>query len=227
MANVKRITADYGVTGHTVYAIIRRELDKYLLNDADGVFGSGPADPFVTLTEDGTIKGRYEKDENRTAWNDGDYDIVAYRQVAGTPVPANDTMVAVGTMGVSGDLEVSHFTVYRDMATAANLTLVKTNTDKMTWQTIDAVTYLKAVAPNPSGVVITAGGNSGLSFKTDLVSSVTGFWIGAWCIFTSGALMFGPPKRVTSYDATEKALGFASGFTSTPADGSTFSLIVN
>jgi hypothetical protein len=227
MANVKRISADYGVTAHTVYVIIRREVDKYLLNDADGSFGAAPADPFVSLTEDGTIKGRYEKDESRAVWNNGDYDIVAYRQVGGSPSPVADTMVAVGTMSIMNDLELSHYLVYKDMALATNLTLVKTNTDKMTWQTIDAVTYLKAVAPNPSGIVIADVGNSGLSFKTDLTSIVTGFWIGAWCIFTSGALMYGPPKRVTSYDATEKALGFTSGFTSTPATSDAFTLIVN
>jgi hypothetical protein len=227
MPNVKRITVDYGVTAKTVYAIVRRELDVYLLNQADGSFGAAPANPFVPLTEDGTIKGRYEKDESRTVWNSGAYTLVAYNQLGASPSPVADTMVATGSMFVSGDAEVNSYVIYSAMATATNLALVKTQTDKIVFQTIDAVNYVKAVAPNPSGIVIADVGNSGFQFKTDLVSIVTDFWLGAWCIFTSGALMFGPPKRVTSYDATEKALHFGTAFTSTPAPGDAFSLIVN
>jgi hypothetical protein len=226
MANVKRITADYGVTGHTVYAIIRREADKYLLNDADGSFGAAPADPFLSLSEDGTIKGRYEVDESRTVWNDGTYDIVAYNQVGVGPVPAADTMVAVGIMSIVSDAEIEMYNIYKYMATTANLALVKTVTDKFTFMTIDAVNYPIGVQYFPSGAVITDTGNSGLVFKTDLTSAVTNFWKGAWCLFTTGALAYQPPKRVTSYDATEKKLSFTDAFTSTPAAADVFSLII-
>ena len=112
------------------------------------------------------------------------------------------------------------------MALATNLALVKAATDKFTFMTIGAVNYPIGVQYFPSGAVIADGGNSGLSFKTDLTSIVTGFWIGAWCLFTSGALAYEPPRRVTGYDATEKALSFTMAFTSTPAPADTFSLII-
>jgi len=122
MANVKRITIDYGSKGIVVYAIIRREVDNYLLNDATGEFANAPADPFVTLTEDGTIKGRYEKDENRAAWDDGKYSIVAYEQVGGSPVPADDTMVGSGMMLIEDDAELT----LCDIITVADLIHAKT-----------------------------------------------------------------------------------------------------
>jgi hypothetical protein len=106
MANVKKITADYSATGLTVYAIVRREADGYRLNDADGAFASAPADPFLSLVEDSVIKGRYEVSESRTAWNDGLYTIVVYKQAGGSPSPVADTIIGTGEMYIKSDLEI-------------------------------------------------------------------------------------------------------------------------
>jgi hypothetical protein len=103
--NDKHITATWGETGETLYAIIRRELDSYRLNDADGAFASAPADPFLSLTEDSVIKGLYEATEARAAWDDGYYTIMVYKQAGVTPVPLADTPVGTGRMYIEDDTE--------------------------------------------------------------------------------------------------------------------------
>ena len=71
MANVKKLGTAKIATGAVAYCIIRREVDGYLLNDADGAFANAPGDPYDELAEDGTIKGLYEISESRTAWEPG------------------------------------------------------------------------------------------------------------------------------------------------------------
>lgn len=109
MANAKKITA-HTDTGKTVYAVITREADGYLLNDADGTFAAAPADPYLSLSEHATIKGRYDVSESRTAWNDGRYIVTVYRQAGGTPVPASDTVAGTGEMKIESDAEVTEIT---------------------------------------------------------------------------------------------------------------------
>jgi hypothetical protein len=106
MANVKKITQFYGATGITAYCIVRRDVDGFLLNDADGAFANAPADPFVAMTEDGTIKGMYEKSESRAAWDNGSYTAIVYKQAGGSPVPASDFVIGGGAMQILSDLEV-------------------------------------------------------------------------------------------------------------------------
>lgn len=106
MANIKKFTADWSVTGLTVYCIIRREVDSYRLNDADGAFASAPADPYVSLAEDSVIKGRYELSESRTVWDNGLYTVAVYRQSGGSPAPASDTIIGTGRMYALNDVEV-------------------------------------------------------------------------------------------------------------------------
>lgn len=106
MANTKKITLDYSQTGITAYCIIRREADGYLLNDATGSFASAPADPYISMTEDGTIKGRYEKSESRSAWDDGLYTVAVYKQAGGSPSPVADTVIGSGEIVISNDSEV-------------------------------------------------------------------------------------------------------------------------
>ena len=94
MANVKKIFVDYSETGATVYGIVRRETDSYRLNDADGTFALAPADPYLALSEDSVIKGKYEVSESRQTWNDGKYISSIYKQIGGSPAPVNDTIIA-------------------------------------------------------------------------------------------------------------------------------------
>lgn len=106
MAYAKKIISDWSETGKTVYAIVRREADGYRLNDADGAFALAPADPYLSLTEDTVIKGRYEKSEARTVWTDGRYTVAVYKQAGGSPAPASDTIVGSGELAIENDLEV-------------------------------------------------------------------------------------------------------------------------
>jgi len=102
----KKIIIDYPVTGDTLYCLIRRESDDFLLNDADGAFAVSPADPYVTLTENSVIKKRYELLENRTVWADGVYSIMSFKMVGGSPNLINDNLVGSGSMVVYSDIEV-------------------------------------------------------------------------------------------------------------------------
>jgi hypothetical protein len=80
MPNVKKFGTTKVNTASTVYAIVRREVDGYLMDDADGTFAAAPADPYVSLTEDAVIKGFYEVSESRTAWEPGWYKVFFYQQ---------------------------------------------------------------------------------------------------------------------------------------------------
>lgn len=112
MAQVKKITLDYAESGRTVYCIIRREADAYRLNDADGAFASAPADPYITMSEDSVIKGRYELSESRTAWNDGKYSVAIYKQLGGSPAPASDIIIGTGELHIAADLEITPSTIH-------------------------------------------------------------------------------------------------------------------
>ena len=107
MANIKKLTLDWSQTGVTIYCIIRREVDEYLLDDSDGNFVYGPADPYLSMAEDAIIKGRYEVEESRQAWDNGLYNIICYKQSGGSPSPSSDTIVGSEEMYIVGDLEVN------------------------------------------------------------------------------------------------------------------------
>lgn len=90
-------------TGLTVYAIIAREADGYYLNDADGSFAAAPADPYLSLTENGTANGLYQVSESRATWTDGRYLVVYYSRLGGAPAPATDTILGGGVVDVLSD----------------------------------------------------------------------------------------------------------------------------
>lgn len=103
---MKRLIINCSETNIVVYCIVRRETDKYLLDDSNGSFATNPADPYLTLTEDSVIKGHYEVNEGRTVWTDGLYTISFYKRVDGNPNPANDIQIGAGEMFVKNDTEV-------------------------------------------------------------------------------------------------------------------------
>lgn len=104
MANVKKLGTIKIVTGATCYAIVRREVDGYRLNDADGTFTAVPADPYLSLAEDWVIKWLYEVSESRTAWNDGRYKAFVYLQNDVAPDPPNDALLDLLDFWILGDL---------------------------------------------------------------------------------------------------------------------------
>ena len=79
----------------------------------------------------------------------------------------------------------------------------------------------------PSGAVVTDGGNSSSSFKTDLSETTDSYWVDALILFTdpdtSG--VYQQVKKVTSYDGTTKIIGVGAAFTGTPSVGDRFILI--
>ena len=109
MANVKLLATSRIATAQTVYCIVRRESDGYLLNDSDGAFAAAPSDPYVSMTEHGTIKGLYEKSESRTAWEPDQYTVYIYDQTGGSPAPASDTLADQMSFFVVGDRIVVDF----------------------------------------------------------------------------------------------------------------------
>ncbi len=117
MPNTKKITHPWGETGLTLYCVIRREADGYLLNDADGAFANAPADPYIAMTEDGTLKGLYEKSEARAAWNDGVYTVMVYSQAGASPAPASDTVIGSGEFYIDTDTEVNTSTIKTNIDT--------------------------------------------------------------------------------------------------------------
>lgn len=117
MAYTKRITTK-STTGATVYAIITRMADGYRLNDATGSFSSGPADPYVAMTEDATELGVYVLSENRSAWTDGRYRVTTYKQSGGSESPSADAPpidayeVVLSGDQVVGDDTLNAFGIY-------------------------------------------------------------------------------------------------------------------
>lgn len=101
MPNAKIFIAGYA-TGATAYCIVRRDADAFLLDDADGAFADAPADPFVAMSEDATMKGLYTLSESRAAWDDGAYTIAVYI-TSGSPAPATDTLIALSQFSINSD----------------------------------------------------------------------------------------------------------------------------
>jgi hypothetical protein len=77
----------------------------------------------------------------------------------------------------------------------------------------------------PSGAVVTDGGNSSAAFKTDLSESTDSYWVDALLLFTDSSGLLNQIKKVTSYDGTTKIIGVGSAFTGTPSVGDRFILI--
>jgi hypothetical protein len=102
----KKITHLWNATGLTVYCVIRREADGFLLNDADGAFSAAPADPYIAMTEHATLNGVYEASEARAAWSNGLYTVIIYRQTGGAPAPVSDIAIGCGQIQIAADAEV-------------------------------------------------------------------------------------------------------------------------
>ncbi len=130
MAAKKIITSS--LTGSTIYCIIRRETDNFLLNDADGSFAASPADPYLSLNENTIIKGIYEITESRQPWNAGNYTIFSYKQSGGSPVPVSDNIIGQGDMYVVEDTEVDVLTELNSID--RNAFLIESQRGAHTWQ---------------------------------------------------------------------------------------------
>lgn len=111
MAAVKKLGVAGIATASTVYAVVRREVDGYYLNDASGAFAAAPVDKFLALTENAVLYELYETTESRTVWDNGVYSAIFYKQTGGSPDPTVDTLSAASQMSIWSDAEVSLTTV--------------------------------------------------------------------------------------------------------------------
>lgn len=73
-------------------------------------------------------------------------------------------------------------------------------------------------------LVVTDGGNTALTFETDLTSSTNDTYKDCLMCFVDGALA-GQVKKITAYNGTTKFVTFTSGFTGTPTGGDRFIVI--
>jgi hypothetical protein len=112
MAAIKIIFIDTPEgTGQTVYTMGTRKADGFLFDDGDGDFASSPADPYLAMTEDSTIKGRYTVQESRTVWDNGEYNFTVYKQNTDTAIPASDSILGGADLFIIGDKEVNFLDV--------------------------------------------------------------------------------------------------------------------
>lgn len=95
---------------------------------------------------------------------------------------------------------------------------------KVTNASIDDVDLVYATGGQPSGTVVTDGGNTASTFKTDLSEGTDDYWKDALLLFTSGALA-GQVKKITTYSGTTKFVTLSAALTGTPSSGDRFVLI--
>ncbi len=126
MANTKSFILDWSETGQTVYFICVRSVDSFRLDDGDGDFATSPADPYISFTEDSVLKGRYQLDESRVVWDDGEYTYAIYDQVGGSPAPVSDTIIGTGSLYIVSDTEV---VLDKSVASLNDISTAEVNTE--------------------------------------------------------------------------------------------------
>jgi hypothetical protein len=103
MAENKNIRFDYYEKGLSLYCIVRKEINQYILDATDGIFKSSPANPYFTMTENAVIKGLYEVNEARILWDDGNYHVTVFQMLGASQVPATDDKVGEGDIFITND----------------------------------------------------------------------------------------------------------------------------
>lgn len=146
------------------------------------------------------------------------------------PAGANVIVPTLGTYTVLVEQRVSNLTD-SGLDPVVNAEAVWAQTLYGTYITATASAMLSRVTlpysvPTLARTVLADGGNSGLSFKTDLAETADNYWQDALCSFALGGLA-GQVKKVFGYNGTTKVLtvGPSPGFTGTPAPGDVFVLI--
>ena len=103
MAENKNIRFDYYEKGLSLYCIVRKEINQYILDNTDGVFRLSPADPYFAMTENAVVKGLYEVNENRTLWEDGNYHCTVFQKLGASPAPETDDKLGEGDIFITND----------------------------------------------------------------------------------------------------------------------------
>lgn len=100
---------------------------------------------------------------------------------------------------------------------------IKAKTDQLLF---DSYGDVLATQNYIAGAVATDITNGASQFRTNLGNATNDFYTGGWLLITSGTLSGSPPRRITSYDGSTKKVLLSSAFTSTPADGVTFKILL-
>jgi hypothetical protein len=166
------------------------------------------------------------KSDGTATWNatalasiNAEVDTALNTAIPGSPTAnsINERIAAIDDLtqaGGSGDLAA----ILTDTGTT-----LQAEVDGIQADTEDIQSRLVSLALT-TGSVATDGSNSATSFKTDLSSSTNDFWKDALLLITSGALA-GQVKKITAYNGTTKFITVEGGFTATPADAVTFTVI--
>ena len=108
MANIKSVYLPFQVTGLSgVYMRIRQDSSGYYLDHADGDFRAVPVSPDIPLTEVSNLPSVYFRDESRTTWTTGEYNIFGY--------DSGNNLICGATMFILNDTEVSQATLLEYM----------------------------------------------------------------------------------------------------------------
>ena len=111
MANTKTVQLDWSASGKTVYVVLRREVDDYILdNTVSGSFTQPSSSPLdvkycTAMIEDTLLLGRYILNESRQVWDDGLYTGAIYLQSGGSPSPTADRIIGSWAFDCVNDSE--------------------------------------------------------------------------------------------------------------------------
>lgn len=147
MAKAKNLVYGY-TTASTLYAVIVREEDAYVLDSDDGAFKANLAactDPYCDLTEDTYILGRYVYTTSATVWSDGNYTATIYLQAGASPALGTDTVLDTAAIYIAGDTasgaatpEAGALCTLAAVKAALNIPTATTSKDALITSLIDA-----------------------------------------------------------------------------------------
>lgn len=137
-------------TGASVYALVMRSIDGYILDGLTGFFEKSPSNYGIELTESSTV---YSKTDARSVWIDGIYSIAYYIKVGATPNVATDTLIQVTTCIVQNDTIINTEVVSGD-ATITHPAVVASSTASVTISNPGTKTYDSIVCATGARILL-------------------------------------------------------------------------
>lgn len=137
-------------TGASVYALVMRSIDGYILDNSTGFFAKSPSAYGITLTESSTV---YSATDSRSAWVDGIYSIAYYIKAGANPDVASDTLIQVTTCIVKNDVIINTEVVSSD-ATITHPAVVSSSTASVTISNPGTKTYDSIVCATGARILL-------------------------------------------------------------------------
>jgi len=107
---------------------------------------------------------------------------------------------------------------------ASDIAAIKNQTDRLVFS-VPGNELNARIGSLETGLVVTDGSNTIISFKTDLFSATDNYCVGSFIKFTSGTLV-NQTRKISGYGGTSKFIQVSSGFTDIPSAADEF-LIIN